>query len=142
HPVLDEPIAEAVCIIADTDKWTVQVATSQRKVMDTMKLGQDVLVSNQNTVTTYMPIIPDSVMRMLLPHNINGYNAMYFENVYTLRFSSPASFRDWKLAILRRCSAQWKAKSNLVIDVPDDVKELAVVASRSPWANLVFVCPR
>ncbi|XP_051055391.1 folliculin-interacting protein 2 [Phodopus roborovskii] len=47
HPVLDEPIAEAVCIIADTDKWTVQVATSQRKVMDTVKLGQDVLVSNQ-----------------------------------------------------------------------------------------------
>ncbi|XP_036046002.1 folliculin-interacting protein 2 isoform X2 [Onychomys torridus] len=47
HPVLDEPIAEAVCIIADTDKWTVQVATSQRKVMDAMKLGQDVLVSNQ-----------------------------------------------------------------------------------------------
>ncbi|XP_041514844.1 folliculin-interacting protein 2 isoform X1 [Microtus oregoni] len=47
HPVLDEPIAEAICIIADTEKWTVQVATSQRKVMDTMKLGQDVLVSNQ-----------------------------------------------------------------------------------------------
>ncbi|XP_029412592.1 folliculin-interacting protein 2 isoform X2 [Nannospalax galili] len=47
HPVLDEPIAEAVCIIADTDKWTVQVATSQRKVVDSMKLGQDVLVSSQ-----------------------------------------------------------------------------------------------
>nr|XP_044987072.1 folliculin-interacting protein 2 isoform X2 [Jaculus jaculus] len=47
HPVLDEPIAEAVCIVADTDKWTVQVATSQRKVTDTMKLGQDVLVSSQ-----------------------------------------------------------------------------------------------
>ncbi|VTJ74220.1 Hypothetical predicted protein [Marmota monax] len=47
HPVLDEPIAEAVCIIADTDKWSVQVATSQRKVMDNMKLGQDVLVSSQ-----------------------------------------------------------------------------------------------
>lgn len=47
HPVLDEPIAEAVCIIADTDKWTVQVATSQRKVMDAVKLGQDVLVSSQ-----------------------------------------------------------------------------------------------
>ncbi|XP_012582288.1 PREDICTED: folliculin-interacting protein 2 [Condylura cristata] len=47
HPVLDEPIAEAVCIIADTDKWSVQVATSQRKVMDSMKLGQDVLVSSQ-----------------------------------------------------------------------------------------------
>ncbi|XP_025059377.1 folliculin-interacting protein 2 isoform X2 [Alligator sinensis] len=47
HPVLDEPIAEAVCIIADTDKWNVQVATSQRKLMDNMKLGQDVLVSNQ-----------------------------------------------------------------------------------------------
>lgn len=47
HPVLDEPIAEAVCIIADTDKWSVQVATSQRKVMDSTKLGQDVLVSSQ-----------------------------------------------------------------------------------------------
>ncbi|KAL8207219.1 UNVERIFIED_CONTAM: hypothetical protein K2H54_048469 [Gekko kuhli] len=47
HPVLDEPIAEAVCIIADTDKWTVQVATSQRKMMDNMKLGKDVLVSSQ-----------------------------------------------------------------------------------------------
>ncbi|XP_025897479.1 folliculin-interacting protein 2 isoform X2 [Nothoprocta perdicaria] len=47
HPVLDEPIAEAVCIIADTDKWNVQVATSQRKVMDNMKLGKDVLVSSQ-----------------------------------------------------------------------------------------------
>ncbi|XP_009675445.2 folliculin-interacting protein 2 isoform X1 [Struthio camelus] len=47
HPVLDEPIAEAVCIIADTDKWNVQVATSQRKMMDNMKLGKDVLVSNQ-----------------------------------------------------------------------------------------------
>uniref|UniRef100_A0A8C9AEY8 Folliculin interacting protein 2 n=1 Tax=Prolemur simus TaxID=1328070 RepID=A0A8C9AEY8_PROSS len=47
HPVLDEPIAEAVCIVADTDKWTVQVATSQRKVTDTTKLGQDVLVSSQ-----------------------------------------------------------------------------------------------
>ncbi|KFW61325.1 Folliculin-interacting protein 2, partial [Pygoscelis adeliae] len=47
HPVLDEPIAEAVCIIADTDKWNVQVATSQRKMMDNMKLGKDVLVSSQ-----------------------------------------------------------------------------------------------
>ncbi|XP_053111185.1 folliculin-interacting protein 2 isoform X3 [Hemicordylus capensis] len=47
HPVLDESIAEAVCIIADTDKWTVQVATSQRKMMDNMKLGKDVLVSSQ-----------------------------------------------------------------------------------------------
>nr|XP_056711221.1 folliculin-interacting protein 2 [Euleptes europaea] len=47
HPVLDEPIAEALCIIADTDKWTVQVATSQRKLVDNMKLGKDVLVSSQ-----------------------------------------------------------------------------------------------
>uniref|UniRef100_A0A8C8RIF8 Folliculin interacting protein 2 n=1 Tax=Pelusios castaneus TaxID=367368 RepID=A0A8C8RIF8_9SAUR len=49
HPVLDEPIAEAVCIIADTDKWNVQVATSQRKTMDNVKLGKDVLVSSQVT---------------------------------------------------------------------------------------------
>ncbi|NXT02706.1 FNIP1 protein, partial [Jacana jacana] len=45
HPVLDEPIAEAVCIIADTDKWTVQVASSQRRMVDN-KLGKEVLVSS------------------------------------------------------------------------------------------------
>ncbi|NXU02943.1 FNIP1 protein, partial [Buphagus erythrorhynchus] len=45
HPVLDEPIAEAVCIIADTDKWTVQVASSQRRMIEN-KLGKEVLVSN------------------------------------------------------------------------------------------------
>ncbi|XP_040827305.1 folliculin-interacting protein 1 isoform X4 [Ochotona curzoniae] len=45
HPVLDEPIAEAVCIIADMDKWTVQVASSQRRVSDN-KLGKEVLVSS------------------------------------------------------------------------------------------------
>ncbi|XP_019390608.1 PREDICTED: folliculin-interacting protein 1 isoform X1 [Crocodylus porosus] len=45
HPVLDEPIAEAVCIIADMDKWTVQVASSQRRVIDS-KLGKEVLVSS------------------------------------------------------------------------------------------------
>lgn len=46
HPVLDEPIAEAVCIIADTDKWSVQVASSQRRATDLNRLGKDVLVSN------------------------------------------------------------------------------------------------
>nr|XP_005557759.2 folliculin-interacting protein 1 isoform X2 [Macaca fascicularis]XP_014996200.1 folliculin-interacting protein 1 isoform X2 [Macaca mulatta] len=45
HPVLDEPIAEAVCIIADMDKWTVQVASSQRRATDN-KLGKEVLVSS------------------------------------------------------------------------------------------------
>uniref|UniRef100_A0A8C5RL36 Folliculin interacting protein 2 n=1 Tax=Laticauda laticaudata TaxID=8630 RepID=A0A8C5RL36_LATLA len=46
HPVLDETIAEAVYIIADTDKWTVQVSTSQKKMTDNIKLGKDVLVSS------------------------------------------------------------------------------------------------
>ncbi|XP_029030141.1 folliculin-interacting protein 1 isoform X2 [Betta splendens] len=46
HPVLDEPIAEAVCIVADTDKWTVQVASSQRRTADVNKLGKEVLVSS------------------------------------------------------------------------------------------------
>ncbi|CAK6976300.1 folliculin-interacting protein 1 isoform X1 [Scomber scombrus] len=46
HPVLDEPIAEAVCIIADTDKWTVQLASSQRRATDVNKLGKEVLVSS------------------------------------------------------------------------------------------------
>ncbi|XP_064612338.1 folliculin-interacting protein 2-like isoform X2 [Liolophura sinensis] len=28
HPVLDEPVTEAVCVIADTDTWTVEVMSS------------------------------------------------------------------------------------------------------------------
>ncbi|XP_035275216.1 folliculin-interacting protein 2 isoform X2 [Anguilla anguilla] len=46
HPALDEPIAEAVCIIADTDRLSVQVATSQRRTTDPGKLGKEVLVSS------------------------------------------------------------------------------------------------
>ncbi|KAM4676119.1 folliculin-interacting protein 1 isoform 2-T2 [Discoglossus pictus] len=45
HSVLDEPIAEAVCILADVDKWSVQVASSQRRTTDN-KLGKEVLVSS------------------------------------------------------------------------------------------------
>ncbi|XP_076836811.1 folliculin-interacting protein 1 isoform X2 [Brachyhypopomus gauderio] len=45
HPVLDEPIAEAVCIIADTERWAVQVASSQRRATEN-KLGKEVLVSH------------------------------------------------------------------------------------------------
>ncbi|XP_069754374.1 folliculin-interacting protein 1 isoform X2 [Narcine bancroftii] len=46
HPVLDEPIAEAICIIADLDKWTVQIASSQRRITENNKLGKEVLVSS------------------------------------------------------------------------------------------------
>ncbi|XP_062864241.1 folliculin-interacting protein 2 isoform X2 [Trichomycterus rosablanca] len=46
HPSLDEPIAEAVCIVADTDRLCVQVATSQRRVCEPGRLGRDVMVSN------------------------------------------------------------------------------------------------
>ncbi|XP_063776536.1 folliculin-interacting protein 2 isoform X2 [Pseudophryne corroboree] len=47
HPVMDEPLAEAVCIVADTDKLSVQVVSSQKTTVDNLKLGTDVLVSSQ-----------------------------------------------------------------------------------------------
>ncbi|KAG8592520.1 hypothetical protein GDO81_000533 [Engystomops pustulosus] len=47
HPVLDEPLAEAVCIVADTDKYSVQVVSSQKMTADGTKLGTEVLVSSQ-----------------------------------------------------------------------------------------------
>ncbi|XP_075716412.1 folliculin-interacting protein 2 [Rhinoderma darwinii] len=47
HPVLDEPLAEAVCIVADTEKCSVQVVGSQKTTIDSMKLGTEVLVSSQ-----------------------------------------------------------------------------------------------
>uniref|UniRef100_A0A3B1J5M4 Folliculin interacting protein 2 n=1 Tax=Astyanax mexicanus TaxID=7994 RepID=A0A3B1J5M4_ASTMX len=46
HPALDEPVAEAVCIVADTDRLCVQVATSQRRVCEPGRLGRDVMVSS------------------------------------------------------------------------------------------------
>ncbi|XP_058240715.1 folliculin-interacting protein 2 isoform X2 [Hemibagrus wyckioides] len=46
HPSLDEPVAEAVCIVADTDRLCVQVATTQRRVCEPGQIGRDVMVSN------------------------------------------------------------------------------------------------
>lgn len=39
-------MAEALCIVADTDRMSVQVVTSQRRVCETGRLGRDVMVSN------------------------------------------------------------------------------------------------
>ncbi|XP_053335940.1 folliculin-interacting protein 2 isoform X2 [Clarias gariepinus] len=46
HPALDEPVAEAVCIVADTDRLCVQVATTQRRVCESGQIGREVMVSN------------------------------------------------------------------------------------------------
>ncbi|XP_051745471.1 folliculin-interacting protein 2 isoform X2 [Ctenopharyngodon idella] len=46
HPALDEPVAEALCIVADTDRLSVQVVTSQRRVCEGGRMGRDVMVSN------------------------------------------------------------------------------------------------
>ncbi|XP_028831953.1 folliculin-interacting protein 2 [Denticeps clupeoides] len=46
HPSLDEPITEAVCIVADTDRLCVQIATSQRQMGEGGQLGRDILVSS------------------------------------------------------------------------------------------------
>ncbi|XP_051559649.1 folliculin-interacting protein 2-like isoform X2 [Myxocyprinus asiaticus] len=46
HPALDEPVAEALCIVADTDRLSVQVVTSQRRTCEGGRLGRDVMVSN------------------------------------------------------------------------------------------------
>lgn len=39
-------MAEALCIVADTDRLSVQVVTSQRRVCEGGRLGRDVMVSN------------------------------------------------------------------------------------------------
>uniref|UniRef100_A0A4W4HCD5 Folliculin interacting protein 2 n=1 Tax=Electrophorus electricus TaxID=8005 RepID=A0A4W4HCD5_ELEEL len=46
HPALDEPVAEAVCIVADTDRLCVQLATSQHRMCETSRFGKDVMVSS------------------------------------------------------------------------------------------------
>ena len=70
HPVLDEPIAEAVCIIADTDKWTVQVASSQRRMIDN-KLGKEVLVSSlvSNLLHSTLQLYKHEYIKSSFPHS-------------------------------------------------------------------------
>lgn len=46
HPALDEPVAEAVCVVADTDHLCVQVVTTQHHVCEPGQIGRDVMVSN------------------------------------------------------------------------------------------------
>ncbi|KAL8567596.1 hypothetical protein ACOMHN_054409 [Nucella lapillus] len=49
HSILDEPVAESVCIIADTDNWTVEVANSRLLEMSssgTMPWTMSHLVAN------------------------------------------------------------------------------------------------
>ncbi|XP_063303499.1 folliculin-interacting protein 1 isoform X2 [Pelobates fuscus] len=73
HPVLDEPIAEAVCIIADVDKWTVQVASSQRRTTDN-KLGKEVLVSSLVSSLLHSTL-------QLYKHNLSAnFCIMHLEN--------------------------------------------------------------
>lgn len=86
HPVLDEPIAEAVCIVADTDKWSVQVASSQRRPSD--KLGQEVLVSNlvsnllQSTYQLYrLNLSPNFVSSHMLTRFTRAAKAVVFVRV-------------------------------------------------------------
>jgi len=78
HPVLDEPIAEAVCIIADTDKWTVQVASSQRRVIDN-KLGKEVLVSSlvSNLLHSTLQLYKHNLSPNFVSVNDNGEGDVY-----------------------------------------------------------------
>lgn len=47
YSVLDEPTAEAVCIVANTDKWTVDLVSSDRSHGNVEKyLGQEVATSH------------------------------------------------------------------------------------------------
>ncbi|KAJ8408765.1 hypothetical protein AAFF_G00245830 [Aldrovandia affinis] len=82
HPVLDEPIAEAVCIIADTDKWTVQVASSQRRATDN-KLGKEVLVSNMVTsllLSTYQLYKLNLSPNFCIMHLEDRLQELYFKS--------------------------------------------------------------
>uniref|UniRef100_A0A8C5PVE4 Folliculin interacting protein 1 n=1 Tax=Leptobrachium leishanense TaxID=445787 RepID=A0A8C5PVE4_9ANUR len=73
HPVLDEPIAESVCIIADVDKWMVQVASSQRRTTDN-KLGKEVLVSS------LVSSLLQSTLHLYKHHLSANFCIMHLEN--------------------------------------------------------------
>ncbi|XP_066891549.1 folliculin-interacting protein 2 isoform X5 [Kogia breviceps] len=116
HPVLDEPIAEAVCIIADTDKWSVQVATSQRKAVDSTKLGQDVLVSSQ------VSSLLQSILQLYRLHLPADFCIMHLED------------RLQEMYLKSKMLSEYLRGHTRV-----HVKELSVVLGLMPSANLT-VC--
>ncbi|CAG5117099.1 unnamed protein product, partial [Candidula unifasciata] len=83
HSVLDEPIDEAVCVIADTDSWTVEVASS--KVLGMSPSGCTTWTSSQLVADLIESVVEISKLKMsaefCLMHVEDRLQEIYFKSL-------------------------------------------------------------
>ncbi|CAL1529000.1 unnamed protein product [Lymnaea stagnalis] len=83
HSILDEPIDEAVCVIADTDNWTVEVASS--KVMSISPSGCTAWTSSQLVADLIESVVEISRLKMspefCLMHLEDRLQEIYFKSL-------------------------------------------------------------
>ncbi|RUS91366.1 hypothetical protein EGW08_000883, partial [Elysia chlorotica] len=82
HSILDEPIDEAVCVIADTDQWTVEVASS--KVMGISPSGCTPWTSSKIVADLIESVVEISRLKMssefCLMHLEDRLQEIYFKS--------------------------------------------------------------
>ncbi|XP_077999462.1 folliculin-interacting protein 1-like isoform X2 [Glandiceps talaboti] len=129
NSVLDEPIAEAVCIVADTDTWKVELLSSQMSKPVTPEKSKDSEISS----STIVHDILKSVSNLWDLKMSSEFCVMHLEDkLQEIYFKSKA------LAEYLRVNRNASAKELLsILDVnPNDLKLLLGVTSvHSPWAN-------
>ncbi|XP_067297900.1 folliculin-interacting protein 2 isoform X2 [Pseudorasbora parva] len=131
HPALDEPVAEALCIVADTDRLSVQVVTSQRRVCEGGRMGRDVMVSNLiHTLVT-------SVLQLYALNIATDFCVMHLEDRL-----QEVYFKSRSLAEYLRGQTRVHVKElGLALGIESsDIPLLAAVAStHSPFVSQILL---
>lgn len=131
YPALDEPVAEALCIVADTDRLSVQVVTSQKRVCEGGRLGRDVMVSNLvHTLIT-------SVMQLYALNIASDFCVMHLEDRL-----QEVYFKSRSLAEYLRGQTRVPVKElGLALGIESsDIPLLAAVAStHSPYVAQILL---
>ncbi|GFS17188.1 folliculin-interacting protein 1 [Elysia marginata] len=93
HSILDEPIDEAVCVIADTDQWTVEVASS--KVMGISPTGCTPWTSSKIVADLIESVVEISRLKMssefCLMHLEDRLQEIYFKSHMLSEYLTGAS---------------------------------------------------
>ncbi|TRY90351.1 hypothetical protein DNTS_023632, partial [Danionella cerebrum] len=116
HPALDEPVAEALCIVADTDRLSVQVVSSQRRVFEGGRLGRDVMMSNliHTLITSVLQLFALNIAAdFCVMHLEDRLQEVYFKSrslAEYLRGQTRVHVKELGLALGRNKGIRYKVK--------------------------------
>ncbi|GFO02076.1 folliculin-interacting protein 1 [Plakobranchus ocellatus] len=123
HSILDEPIDEAVCVIADTDQWTVEVASS--KVMGISPSGCTSWTSSKLVADLIESVMEISRLKMsaefCLMHLEDRLQEIYFKSHMLSEYLTGATMYS-----------QRELTSMLGFETSDMALLLAVAGTHSP----------